>query len=74
LTNFRKADSDSRFPSALVHTEAVRPYGESFINKIASSSEDTYKQQYNFNNIGHIRSANLLYPYNGTKGFFLYIG
>ena len=43
-TNLKKAFSDSEFASALVHMEAVRPYGESLINLIASSSEDTYRR------------------------------
>lgn len=40
--NIIKAAWDAKFPSALVHTEAVKPYGESFINVNASSSDETY--------------------------------
>ena len=40
-TKRKNAASESGSDAASVHTEAVSPYGESFISLIASSSEDT---------------------------------
>ena len=42
LANLRNTASDSGLFAALVHTEAVRPYGESFMSSRASSSDDTF--------------------------------
>lgn len=68
---FKKASSEVGFAATFVHTEAVNPYGESFISLIASSSESTLSRK-----VEKFKSRNsilyyLLNPDDGTKCFLL---
>ena len=43
---FRNASSDPGLAITFVQIEAVRPYGESFMSSIASSSDETCVRNY----------------------------